>query len=176
MYEILKIFISGFRLQHQNMQNFILGEGIMGIFKIQGCYVPQKSIFDLFGKNCQLVWRLLKFNVETKQADQNWSKIKIVKIYNSNSDIDQNCTWNQTRCIFYEIPNNRQKIENFSKLWKFRLDCQEIHSHFLKFSVENGTKIFGLTGLVISKVFVYKNVLVRWFIRLSIYVMKFGFP
>ena len=32
------------------MQNLILGGVIMGIFKIQGCYVPQKSIFDLFGK------------------------------------------------------------------------------------------------------------------------------
>ena len=32
------------------MQNLILGGVLGGIFKIQGCFVPQKSIFDLFGK------------------------------------------------------------------------------------------------------------------------------
>ena len=32
------------------MQNLILRGVIRGIFKIQGCYVPQKSIFDLFDK------------------------------------------------------------------------------------------------------------------------------
>ena len=32
------------------MQNLILGGVIREIFKIQGCYVLQKSIFDLFGK------------------------------------------------------------------------------------------------------------------------------
>ena len=39
-------FISGFR----KMQNLILGGVIRGIFKIQGCYVSQKSIFGPFGK------------------------------------------------------------------------------------------------------------------------------
>ena len=32
------------------MQKLILGGVIAGIIKIQGCHVPQKSIFDLFGK------------------------------------------------------------------------------------------------------------------------------
>jgi len=32
------------------MQNLILGGVIRGIIKIQGCHVPQKSIFDPFGK------------------------------------------------------------------------------------------------------------------------------
>ena len=52
-------FIFGFRLRHQKIQNTILEGVIRGISKIQGCYVHQNSIFDLFGKNCQLVWWLL---------------------------------------------------------------------------------------------------------------------
>ena len=46
------------------MQKLILGGVLRGIFKIQGCNVLQKSIFELFGKklparrvtvkNCQL--------------------------------------------------------------------------------------------------------------------------
>ena len=32
------------------MQNLILGGVLGGLFKIQGCFVPQKSIFDPFGK------------------------------------------------------------------------------------------------------------------------------
>ena len=32
------------------MQNLILGGVLGGIFKIQGCFVPQKSIFDPFGE------------------------------------------------------------------------------------------------------------------------------
>ena len=57
------------------MQNLILGGVITGIFKIQGCYVPQKSIFDLFGK--KLPARMVTVNViiyKDCQNGINWNK------------------------------------------------------------------------------------------------------
>ena len=43
-------FISGFRAYHHKMRNQILGGVIGSIFEIQECFVPHKSIFDLFGE------------------------------------------------------------------------------------------------------------------------------
>ena len=65
-------FIFGFRLQHQNMQYFILGEGIRGILKIQGCYVPQKSIFDPFGKKMPARMTTVKIQSWNKAS---WSRL-----------------------------------------------------------------------------------------------------
>ena len=38
------------RDRNRKMQNLILGGVLRGIFKIQQCLVPPKSIFDLFGQ------------------------------------------------------------------------------------------------------------------------------
>ena len=40
--------ISGFRFYHQKMRNKISGGLLGGIFEIQGCLMPEKSILELF--------------------------------------------------------------------------------------------------------------------------------
>ena len=56
------------------MQNLILGRVLGGFFKIQGCFVPQKSIFDLFGK--KLPARMVTVKVDDK-TDQTRERLKI---------------------------------------------------------------------------------------------------
>jgi len=50
------------------MQNLILGGVLGGNSKIQGCFVPQKSIFDLFGK--KLPARMVTVKYTTLEMSQ----------------------------------------------------------------------------------------------------------
>ena len=75
-------FISGFRWQHQKIQNLILGGVLKGIFKFRECFVPQKSIFHLFGQKWPARMVTVKYTTMYKNLTQLWIKgtTKVVRL------------------------------------------------------------------------------------------------